>query len=131
MVDITQDYGWTAEPRDRVLVLNSRAEVKDPQKLLVQNIVLPETTLIKSITEYAKRQLPEQTFNHSMRVYYYGNEAALVYQIAILISIALTLVQVKQYRCSISRAGHSQTKHTYLHASSTTSVLPMRTFKPP
>ena len=76
MVDVVQDYGWTAQPRDPAIVLSSRANVKDPQPLLVQNIILPETTLTKAITEYGKRELPEQTFNHSMRVYYYGNTVA-------------------------------------------------------
>lgn len=72
MADLVQDYGWTAESRDLTLVLKNRANVKDPQPLLVQDIVLPQTTLTQAITEYGKRELPEQTFNHSMRVYYYG-----------------------------------------------------------
>ena len=46
--------------------------IKDPQPQLVQDIILPDTALAKSIMEYARRELPEQTFNHSMRVYYYG-----------------------------------------------------------
>ena len=74
MADVRKDYGWTAQDRDPALVLNGRQKFKASEPLLVQDIALPDTALAEAVREYAKRELPEQTFNHSMRVYYYGKE---------------------------------------------------------
>ncbi|KAL8830685.1 MAG: hypothetical protein Q9191_001290 [Dirinaria sp. TL-2023a] len=51
MANIVQDYGWSSESRDLHLVLSSRVKIKEPRPLLVQDIDLPETTLIKGITD--------------------------------------------------------------------------------
>lgn len=71
-MDEIKEHGWTAQPRDPAAVLKGQKNIEDPQPQLVENIDLPDSPLAKAITEYAKRELPEQTFNHSMRVYYYG-----------------------------------------------------------
>ena len=65
-------YGWTAHPRDPSVLLEGKKNLKAPQPLKVDDIELPDTQLAKEVLEYAKRELREETFNHSMRVYYYG-----------------------------------------------------------
>ena len=40
---------------------------------MVDSIQLPDSRIAKEVLGYAKAELNEQTFNHSMRVYYYGS----------------------------------------------------------
>ena len=79
MVDVRKDYGWTAQARDPTLVLNGRKIVKVSEPILVQDIALPDTARAAAAIEYAKNELPKQTFNHSMRVYYYGKATYSIY----------------------------------------------------
>ena len=72
MSDVLQNYGWTAVPRDPSALLDGKKNVNDPKAHCVQSITVPQTPLAKAVYDYAKRQLNEQTFNHSMRVYFYG-----------------------------------------------------------
>ena len=63
--------GWAAVPRsfDKSLVdvdKNKQAE------LSVKDVKLPDSTIAKKTYAFAKQQLPERTFNHSMRVVYFG-----------------------------------------------------------
>jgi len=63
-----EEYGWGAVP------INPKefAPTKNPTPQLVKDISLPETQVAKAALEYAKTELPAHTFNHSMRVFYYG-----------------------------------------------------------
>jgi len=63
--------GWAAMPRS---FMQSLAEVdKDIHaKLSVPDVRLPDSDIAKKTYKFAKRELPERTFNHSMRVWYYG-----------------------------------------------------------
>lgn len=70
--DPVKIHGWTALPRDPSVILNGKRNIKSPEPVKVESIVLPDTELSKVVMEYAKKELPEETFNHSMRVYYYG-----------------------------------------------------------
>jgi hypothetical protein len=68
-----EKYGWTAVPR-KVDALLQQSEAAGPAKpLSVSSIKLPDSPLVKAVHEYAKKELAIETFNHSMRVYYYGN----------------------------------------------------------
>lgn len=49
-----------------------KTSTKAPVPQLVENTPLPDTSIVKSAMEYAKAELPAHTFNHSMRVFYYG-----------------------------------------------------------
>ena len=64
--------GWIAQPRsfDAFLVGQKDLPAAKPQR--VSNIPLPSTPLADAVLEYARKELSEETFNHSMRVYYYG-----------------------------------------------------------
>jgi cyanamide hydratase len=68
-----EKYGWTAVPR-KISTLLEQSQVSGPApSILVSSIPLPSSPLCKAIHEYAKRGLPTETFNHSLRVFYYGS----------------------------------------------------------
>ncbi|KAI4174115.1 MAG: hypothetical protein LQ346_008287 [Caloplaca aetnensis] len=72
MSEANGNYGWAAQPRDVSVLLEGRKNNKAPQPQHVSSIQLPDTALAKSVLEYARKELSTETFNHSMRVYYYG-----------------------------------------------------------
>ncbi|OJJ81344.1 cyanamide hydratase [Aspergillus glaucus CBS 516.65] len=63
-----EEYGWGAVP------INPKefAPTKAPAAQLVKDTPLPDTQVSKAALEYAKTELPAHTFNHSLRVFYYG-----------------------------------------------------------
>lgn len=65
-------YGWTAQPRNVSQLLHGQKANRPPKPQAVESTDLPDTPLAKSVIEYAKKELSAETFNHSMRVYYYG-----------------------------------------------------------
>ncbi|TDZ26829.1 Cyanamide hydratase [Colletotrichum orbiculare MAFF 240422] len=66
--------GWTAVPVDAVKILNGKPYIHKPQPLLVDDVEFPEDDAIVAKTKtYAKEKLPEHTFNHSMRVFYFAS----------------------------------------------------------
>ena len=72
MSDPVKTHGWSAVPRDPSVLLDGKKNIKDPESHNVQGISVPDTPLANAVHDYARRELNEQTFNHSMRVYYYG-----------------------------------------------------------
>ena len=71
MSDAIIAYGWLAKPRDPKIYLKEKVS-KDPAPQTVDSIRLPDTPLAKNVLEYAQQELNIGTFNHSMRVFYYG-----------------------------------------------------------
>ncbi|KAJ7907557.1 hypothetical protein B0H13DRAFT_1715796 [Mycena leptocephala] len=73
-------YGFTAVPRDPdVLFKNHPTASGDRPKqdeFTVKDFPLPKSPLVNQVRDFVKKELDEQTFNHSNRVYIYG--AALV-----------------------------------------------------
>lgn len=65
-------HGWTAQPRSVSTFLGDTNALPAPKPQRVDEIPLPSSALATAVLEYAKRELREETFNHSMRVYYYG-----------------------------------------------------------
>ncbi|KFY73657.1 hypothetical protein V499_06279 [Pseudogymnoascus sp. VKM F-103] len=65
-------YGFAALPRSTAALLASRVDPKQPTELGVDDIPLPDSPLAGKVVEYARKELPVETFNHSMRVFYYG-----------------------------------------------------------
>jgi hypothetical protein len=82
MSDPIKAYGWTAMPRKVETLLATRTDATPPTPVNVNDVPLPESPLAKAIHEYAKKELAPETFNHSMRVYYYGT-----YQLEYITSI--------------------------------------------
>ena len=68
-------HGWTPVPLDPSLILAGKKNAKDPDPVTVDSIHLRTTDLARQVLDYAKTELSEQTFNHSMRAYYYGQSS--------------------------------------------------------
>lgn len=66
-------YGWTAVPR-KVSDLLQQSQASGPAPAIsVSSTPLPSSALSKAVHEHAQRELPIETFNHTMRVFYYGS----------------------------------------------------------
>ena len=72
MSDSIELYGWAAKPRDPAVFLEGKTNFQDPVLQTVESIELPGTPIVKAVLEYAWKELNTETFNHSMRVFYYG-----------------------------------------------------------
>lgn len=68
----TTKHGFTAVPRSLDKLIADRPIKVTSKPVRVEDIDLSESPLAKTIQEYARENLPEQTYNHSMRVYYFG-----------------------------------------------------------
>lgn len=68
------DYGFTAVPASATQILNdpTTKPSSPPPAFSLSSFPLPDTALAKRIQTYAKTHLPEPTYNHSLRVYYFG-----------------------------------------------------------
>ncbi len=67
-----KEYGWSALSCDPKEWGGIKKYNKPPVPQLCSDVPLPDTAIVKAAMEYAKKELPEHTFNHSMRVFYYG-----------------------------------------------------------
>ena len=67
-----EEYGWTSLPCDPAQWGGDKRDNKDPVPQLCDDVSLPDTPLAKAALEYLKNELPRPTFNHSLRVFYYG-----------------------------------------------------------
>ncbi|ORY16794.1 putative urea hydro-lyase/cyanamide hydratase [Clohesyomyces aquaticus] len=65
-------HGWTSVPRAQSRIL-SDVNKSSPAKLSVDDVTIPDSAVAKKTHSYAKEKLPDQTFKHSMRVFYYGS----------------------------------------------------------
>lgn len=63
------EYGLTALPADPS---EPEPKSKQPEHVPIASLSTPATPLARRIQEYVKTKLPEQTYNHSLRVYTYG-----------------------------------------------------------
>jgi len=69
-----EKYGWTAVPR-KVETLLQESHVSSAglaKPIAVSSIKIPDSPLAIAVHKYAKKELPTETFHHSMRVFYYG-----------------------------------------------------------
>jgi len=71
MADPIELYGFTAVPRSLSKLLETTAG-NPPAKVAAKEIAVPDSEIARKVYAYAKEHLSEQTFNHSMRVFYYG-----------------------------------------------------------
>jgi cyanamide hydratase len=68
-----EKYGWQAVPINlKTLLSQSQASSNPAKPVSVSSVSLPDSPLAKAVHEYAQKELPIETFNHSMRVFYYG-----------------------------------------------------------
>lgn len=66
-----EEYGWTAVPRGRSNV-PSEHDAKTTGVEVNFDSIWPQTAVVKQAQAYVKEKLPEETYNHSLRVYCYG-----------------------------------------------------------
>lgn len=82
-----KEYGWTAlscNPQEWGGVAEYN---KAPVQQLCADVPLPDTPVVRAAMAYVKEELPEHTFNHSMRVFYYGTfsrQCQLLVEIAVV-----------------------------------------------
>jgi cyanamide hydratase len=69
-----KEYGWIALSCDPKVWGGTKPFNKEPVPQLCKDVPLPDTPLVHAAMEYVRKELPEYTFNHSMRVFYYGKE---------------------------------------------------------
>ncbi|PYH87882.1 cyanamide hydratase [Aspergillus ellipticus CBS 707.79] len=65
-------YGFSPVPASASILLATDAPATPPPFIAVTQTPIPSTALAKRINEYAEANLPEPTYNHSLRVYHYG-----------------------------------------------------------
>ncbi len=71
MADVERN-GWTAVPLDPSKLFHGKPYINEPTAIRVADIAFPEDAVVGFVRDHAKAKLPDKTFNHSMRVYYYG-----------------------------------------------------------
>lgn len=71
-------HGWTPVVRDHQTLLSGKPYINRPSALLVKDIQFPSDDVVAKVREDAKEKLPAPTFNHSMRVFYFGMAEQLV-----------------------------------------------------
>ena len=74
MSKTTEEHGWTAVPRSLEKLVANTNDARPAKPMKVDDIPLPDSLLVQQVMKYAKESLPSETFNHSMRVYYYGKQ---------------------------------------------------------
>lgn len=67
-----EKYGFAALPRDPAVILKGKRNNAEPQPMSIDQVKIPDTPLAIAVRDYVKAELREETYNHSMRVYYYG-----------------------------------------------------------
>ncbi|MBE3044177.1 hypothetical protein IMZ48_16715 [Candidatus Bathyarchaeota archaeon] len=67
------ENGWASTPADAGAIFGDQPYITEPGPLSVKEIEFPYADPIVAKTlDYAVATLHSETFNHSMRVYYYG-----------------------------------------------------------
>ncbi len=60
-------------PVDANAIFLGKPYLNKPEPLLFDDIKFPsDDTVVAKVQQYAKEKLPAKTFNHSMRVFYFG-----------------------------------------------------------
>ncbi|KAH8652052.1 urea hydro-lyase cyanamide [Xylariales sp. PMI_506] len=66
-------HGWTAVPVDSNVIFGNKPYLHEPAPMTIAEIPFPsDDPIVAEVQAYAKEQLSEPTYNHSMRVYYFG-----------------------------------------------------------
>lgn len=71
--EVNTKYGWNAVHHSLDKLVAGRTNPQPSNPVKVEDIPLPNDNLAQQVMKYANEKLPAETFNHSMRVYYYGS----------------------------------------------------------
>lgn len=67
--------GWTAVPVDAAIIFKGKPFIHEPKPLLTADIEFPtQDSLVTKTQAFARERLTRRTYNHSMRVYYFGEQ---------------------------------------------------------
>jgi len=72
MSKTVEEHGWTAVPRSMEKLVAGAKSPKSSTPVKVEDIHVPDSPIVQSVIKYARENLSRQTFNHSMRVFCYG-----------------------------------------------------------
>ena len=65
--------GWTSMPANAGAIFGDRPFINKPDELSLSGIKFPsDDPVVSKTSKYAKEVLHPETFNHSMRVFFYG-----------------------------------------------------------
>jgi len=64
------EHGFNAVPRDPEVIL--KGHNGESPYIPMKEIAVPDTKVVRAVDEYVKKELSRETYNHSVRVYYYG-----------------------------------------------------------
>jgi cyanamide hydratase len=67
-------YGFEAVPRDPEKLLKD-GTAESPY-VPIDAMATPDTKLAQAVEEYVRKELSHETYNHSMRVYFYGYQVS-------------------------------------------------------
>ncbi|KAK4153025.1 hypothetical protein C8A00DRAFT_44029 [Chaetomidium leptoderma] len=71
--DHIAEHGWTAVPVDAEAIFKGKPYLHKPTPVLAKDIHFPsDDPIVAKAQQYAKEHLPEQTYNHTMRVFYWA-----------------------------------------------------------
>ncbi|KAG7287403.1 hypothetical protein NEMBOFW57_006914 [Staphylotrichum longicolle] len=71
--DPIAEHGWTAVPVDAEAIFKGKPYLYKPVPVLVKDMHFPsDDPIVAKVQQYAKEHLPQQTYNHSMRVFYWA-----------------------------------------------------------
>ncbi|KAF7531013.1 hypothetical protein G7054_g9314 [Neopestalotiopsis clavispora] len=66
-------HGWTPVPVDASEIFGKKPYRNEPPAVSANEIPFPsDDPIVAKVQAYAKEHLPQPTYNHSMRVYYFG-----------------------------------------------------------
>jgi cyanamide hydratase len=68
---MASEHGFDALPRDPEIIL--KGHNKPSPYISIDDIALPNTAVARAVEEYVKKELSPETYNHSVRVYFYGS----------------------------------------------------------
>ena len=69
------EYGFDPVPRSQEKLL--KGHNKESPYISPDEIQMPDTKVVKVVEEYVRKELSRETYNHSVRVYYYGGESSI------------------------------------------------------
>ncbi len=69
-------YGFNPLPRSQENLL--KGHKKDSPYISIDEIAVPDTKVVRAVDEYVKKELSRGTYNHSVRVYFYGMVCSVI-----------------------------------------------------
>ncbi|KAB2102311.1 Cyanamide hydratase [Alternaria gaisen] len=82
-IDEVQANGWTAVPVSALKIFQARGQLSPPFVIEIEDVYFPsDNPLVAEAQNFAKTRLSAETYNHSMRVFYWGmSQSGKIWQI--------------------------------------------------